>query len=182
MDPFFLLGAIPDGRLFALDEQTIVQVVLILLNVGLLAVILSWLLYKPVLQILYERRARILDDIQAAEKDKADAVKLKAEYEQLMKDVEQEKYDILEAARKQAAEKAKEQLAEAKTEAETVRARAQKEISLEQDRVKNEMRQAVINVSSAMVAKVLTKAIDADEQERLFNETLAELEEIAWHN
>ena len=44
------------------------------------------------------------------------------------------------------------------------------------------MKQAVIDISSLMVTKFLTRTIDADAHEQLFKETMAELEEMAWHN
>ena len=182
MDPFFLLQNVPEGRLFAIDPQALVQMTFVLINAIILAVVLSILLYKPVLKVLHDRRARILDDVESAEKSKAEAHKLKAEYEQIMKDVTREKDDILESARKLAAEKTKEQLAEAKGEAAAVKARAQREIEMEQERAKSEMKQAVINISSVMAAKFLTRTMDADTHEQLFNETMAELEEISWHS
>jgi F-type H+-transporting ATPase subunit b len=182
MCPFFLLEALPPNRMFALDQQTIVQMIFVLVNAIVLAFVLSKLLYKPVLQILHDRKKRILSDVRAAEEDKAEALKLKAQYEKIMMDVEQEKQEILEAARKAATERKNEQLAEARSEAEAVKARAYKEIEMEQDRAKSEMKQAVINVSSVMVTKFLTQTIDADIHDQLFNETMAELEEISWHS
>jgi F-type H+-transporting ATPase subunit b len=154
----------------------------IIVNVAILALVLTKILYKPVIKILNDRRERILAEVEDAEKSKAEAYQLKTKYEEIMKGVEQEKYDILETARKLAAEISKEQLAEAQDEANALRARAHKEIEMEQERAKSEMKQAVIDVSSVMAAKFLSRSIDADTHEQLFNETMAELEEIAWHN
>jgi F0F1-type ATP synthase membrane subunit b/b' len=53
---------------------------------------------------------------------------------------------------------------------------------MERERAADEMKKSVIEISSAIAAKFLTKSIDADEHEKLFNETLAELEGIAWHS
>ena len=181
MCPFFLLESLPDGRLFALDQQTVVQIAWVLINLVVLAVVLSKLLYKPVLQLLYDRRARVLSDMQAAQKDKEEALKLKEQYEQLMQSADQEKHEILDAARKQAIEAGNEQLAIARNDAEAVKSRAFRDIELEQDRAKSEMKQAVIDISSVMVSKFLSRSITPDEHEQLFNETMAELEEIAWH-
>ena len=186
MYPFYLLLEAPGTswieRVFGLDQQTFSTAIFVLINVSILAFVLTKLLYKPVLNILHERRARILEEVQTAEKEKAEAMKLKAEYEQALKAVEQEKQDILSAARKLAEDKGKEQIAEAKQEAETLKTRAQKDIELEQERVKSEMKQAVIDISTAMTAKFLARNMDESTHEQLFNETMAELEEIAWHS
>jgi len=182
MDLFFMLQTVPEGRLFGLDLQTVIQISAVLFNVGLLAFIMSKLLYKPVLQILHDRRARILEEIQTAQKNKEDAQVLKAEYEEIMRNVAEEKQQILDDARKQALERTQEQLAEAKIEAEAVKSRAHKEISLEQERAKSELKKTVIDISSLMASKFLSKAIDADVHDQLFDEVMAELEEIAWHS
>lgn len=182
MSPFFLLESLPDGRLFALDQQTLVGIVIALINVSVLAFVLSWLLYKPVLQILFDRRARVLGALQSAEKDKSDAHELKEKYEHFMMDVEQEKQDILDAARKLATENSEAHMAETRNEADAAKNRAFREIELEQERAKSEMKQAVIDTSSIIASKFLSKNINADEHDRLFDETMAELEEIAWHS
>ena len=182
MTPNFLLEAGPIARMFAIDPQTFSQVGFILVNVAVLAFVMSKLLYKPVTKILEERKARIHEEIETAEKDKVEALKLKEQYEKILKDVEQEKLEILESARKVADERKNEQLAEARTEAENLKNRAKKEIEQEQERAKSEMKQAVIDASSAIAAKFLARNIDAATHEQLFNETMAELEEVAWHS
>jgi F-type H+-transporting ATPase subunit b len=181
MDFSFLLSN-PPGRMFGLDQQMFIQMLFIFINVSILALILSKLLYKPIINILANRRERIQKEVAEAEQNRAEAIRLKAEYEQIMSGAEQEKYDILETARKMAADKSKEQIAEARVEADALRVRAHKEIEMEQERAKSEMRQAVIDVSSVMVAKFLTRTIDEETQQRLFDEAMAELEELAWHN
>jgi F-type H+-transporting ATPase subunit b len=184
LDPqiFYLLSSEIPGRLFGLDAQTVRQIIAQSINLVVLAFVLSKLLYKPVREMLLQRTARIRDQLNDAEKEKASALELKAEYESYMKNVEREKDEILDAARKLATEKSNEQLASARTEADATKTRAFREIEMEQERVRDEMKQAVINVSSAMVAKFLTRTIDAAEHDRLFDETMAELEEIPWQN
>lgn len=184
MDPqvFFLLESVPPGRLFGLDGQTLVQMVIQLLNVSLLAYVLSRLLYKPVRKFLGDRAERIQDQLQFAEEEKTKATELRSEYEQKVKEIAREKDEILDAARKLAAEKSKEQLDAARDEAESVKVRALKDIEMERERVKDEIKQSIIDVSSTMTAKFLSKNIDADVHEQLFNEAIAELEEISWQS
>jgi F-type H+-transporting ATPase subunit b len=177
MEPLFLLQSLPPERLFAIDEQTLRQMVFILINAAVLAFVLSKLLYAPVLKILTDRRERIRADIETAEESKAEALKLKAEYEQKMKDITAEKNEILEAANKLASEKSRNREAAAKSEAEAIRTRAKKDIELEKERAKGEMKQEIIDISSLMVTKFLNRTIDADVHEQLFNEAMADLEE-----
>jgi len=182
LDPqlFFLLAAEP--RLFGLDFQTLVQIVVQLLNVSLLAYVLTRLLYKPVKKFLYDRTERIQDQIQFAEEEKTKASELRSEYELKVKEIAKEKDEILDAARKLAAEKSKEHLDAAREEAESVKTRALKEIEMERERAKDAMKQSIIDVSSMITAKFLAKNIDANVHEQLFKETIAELEEITWQS
>ena len=179
---FYLLTTVPQERLFGLDGQTIVSFVIQLISVVVLFVVLKKLLHKPVGDFLKKREDRIEGDLAFVEDEKTKATKFKLEYEQKLKDIEQEKNEILDAARKLASDRAKESENAAKVEAETIRARAIKDIELEQERAKAEVKRAVIETSSVMVAKILKRSIDEKVHEELFNETMAELEEVAWHN
>ena len=179
---FNLLQSVPQERLFGLDGHTLIGIIIQLASVIVLFVILKKLLHKPVTDFLKKREDRIEGDLQLAENEKVKANQFKLEYEQKVKDIAREREEILDAARKVAAERAKETEAAARSEAETIKTRALKDVELEQERAKAEVKQAIIECSSAMVSKFLTRAIDAEMQEKLFNETMAELEDVAWHN
>jgi len=71
---------------------------------------------------------------------------------------------------------------EAKAEADALRARAAKEIELEQERVKAEIRQEILDVSAIIAEKYMKRAIDKDIHEMLFTETMADLEAVSWQS
>ena len=175
-----LLEAIPASRVFGLDQQTAIQIGIQLVNISVLAVFLSRFLYKPVREFLAKRTLRIQEQIQYAEAGVEQNTHLKAEYERKIKEVEQERSDILEAARKQAAERSKDMLARAKVEAEAIKSNATKDVALEQERAKDEMRISIINVSSALAEKFVKLSIDQNTQDKLFTDALAELEGSAF--
>jgi F-type H+-transporting ATPase subunit b len=160
-----------------LDGQTLVQIVAQIFNICLLAFLLSKFLYKPVREFLAKRAARIRDQLRHADEDMAQANALKEEYAHKVKEIGRERDDILEAARKQATERSKEIVAEARNEADAIKARATRDIELEQERAKEEMRQAILDISAAMAGKYVAKALDRDAHQRLFDETLSELKE-----
>ena len=185
MSPQFfniLMATQPEPQLFGINMQTLVVAAIQLVIVVILFIVLKKLLHKPVSDFLKKREDRIAGDLQYADDEKAKANALKLEYEQKVKEIDREKAEVLDAARKQAEDRTKEAEAVARSEADAIRARAQKDIELEQERAKAEVKQAIIECSSTMVAKFLTRTIDAEMQEQLFNETMAELEDVAWHN
>lgn len=169
-------------RMFALDQQTILQIIANIFNVVLLAVIMTWLLYKPVRKFLADRAERIKGQLDhaAAETEKADALKL--QYEQKIAGAEREREAILDEARKQAADTARQMLADAKKEADTVRARAQANVEMEWERAQEHIRMSIIDVSAAMSEKFITLAISKETHDKLFKETMAELEGMAWRS
>jgi len=172
--------ALPDGRVFALDAQTFVNVAVNLLNVGILAVVLAKVLYQPVKKFLQKRADKIQSQIASAEKEMADATDLKHQYEQKLEEIERERDDILAEARKQAIDTGRRLVSEAKKEAEAIKDRAAASVEMEWQRAKSDMRAAIIDVSAVMAEKFVTVSISKDSQDKLFNETLADLEGTSW--
>jgi len=173
---------IPEGRLFGLDQQTLLQFALNLVNVILLAVILSKLLYNPVRNLLHKRAEKIRGQFEQAANEIAKGNELKREYEQKLLDIRREQDGILENARRIAAETERESLAEAKREAESIKARARAEIEMERERVREDMKAAIIDVSKAIAEMYLKREIDKDDHDRFFTEAMSELEDAVWRN
>mgnify|MGYP001252647009 FL=1 len=95
-DIILLAKAIPEGRLFGLDLQTLIQIGMQLLNAIILAVALAFILYKPVKEFLDKRTNGIQGKIDDADETMAKANELIAEYEDKIKNIEKERIDILE--------------------------------------------------------------------------------------
>jgi F-type H+-transporting ATPase subunit b len=165
-----------------LNSQTLIQIVSHLINVGLLAFILSKILYKPVQNFMGKRSERIAGQLEFAAEEEAKAVELKALYEKKLRDIDAERGAILDEARKQAIDTSRQLLAEAKEEADSVRAKAQANVSMEWERAQEELKRAILEVSTAMTAKFITGTMDAETQEKLFAETVAELGELSWRS
>jgi len=178
----FIFSSVPDGRLFGLDAQTFIQSIAHFINVAILAIILSKLLYKPVREFMRKRTDRINEQVENAGVVMAKATDLKLQYENKMKDVERERDVILDEARKVAAETGRQIVAEAKKEADAVRERATANVEMEWERAETAMRQAIIDVSAAMTEKFVTLAINKETHDRLFDETMAELEGMTWRS
>ena len=169
-------------RVFGLDSQLLVQIIANLINLGILAAALTYLLYKPVRNILHKRAEKIQGQMLQAEEDLAKALEIRKQYEQKMEDIEREKDEILVEARKQAAETGRRLISEAKAEAEVVRERAAANVQMEWERAEEEMRAAIIDVSAVMAEKFVSLAIDKDTHDRLFSETISDLEGMSWRD
>ena len=172
----FLLNAQAEERLFGMDAQTALQLIPHLINFIALAIFLTFILYRPVRDFLNERADRIARELDDAEATRVSANKLKAQYEQRLKDIEMERTHILDDARKLAMERRSREIADTKDEITMMKARADLEIAGELARVKEQVERSIIDVSAAMASKLMATKIDTKTHNRLFDEAMAELE------
>jgi len=169
-------------RLFGLDSQTFIQAAAHLLNIVALVVILTWLLNKPVKNFLKNRAERINNDIESAKAAKTEAENLKAEYDAKLQDIEIECEQLLGEARKKATEMQNAIVADAKTEADRLKSLAEKAVEGEWVKAKTEMRDAIIDTSLAISAKVIGENFEPVVTEKLLDESLKEVEAQKWQN
>ncbi|MCL2368735.1 MAG: ATP synthase F0 subunit B [Oscillospiraceae bacterium] len=180
--PLFFLTAVPEGRVFGLDAQMLFTIVFQLINASVLAAVLTYLLYKPVRKFLQKRNDKIKSQLDRAEGDMTQATALKAQYEQNLDNIDQERMEILETAHKQAMEKSRNVIQDGRKEADVLRERALQSIQREQEQLQDALKCHIIDISSAMAGKIVAHVIDPQIQDRLFAETLKELEETPWPN
>lgn len=173
---------VPEGRVFGLDMQTIVSIGIQLFNGIILAVILSYILYKPVKEFMRKRTEKIQGKINDADSTMAKANELITEYDQKIKDINKERIEILEAARLEAADESKIILAEARKEAQAVKERSLESVSKERKRLQEESRLYIIELASLMAKEYISESIDDSAQEKIFEETLARLEDTQWQS
>lgn len=169
-----------DGRLFGLDYQLLLDAAITAVNVFILFILLSYILYNPVRNMLKKRQDKITSDRETAESDKKEALALKKEYEEKLKQADKEAESILSGARKVAMHNEQKIVDEAKQEAARIIERANTEAELEKQKVADEVKQQIIAVASVMASKLVAKAIDDKENDALIEETLNEMGENTW--
>ena len=171
-----------DPILFELNIDTVTAIGLNLFNVAVLATILAFVLYKPIRKALQKRTDRIQGELDHAAKEMADATDLKYLYEQKLQEIDREREEIISEARKIASDSGRRIVNDAKKEAEAIRERAAAGVQAEWERAQTEMRTAIIDVSAVMSEKFVSLAINKDTHDKLFNETMADLEDMSWRS
>ena len=150
-----------------------------IVNFTLLAVLLYFVAYKPVLRMLDERSARIQKGLEDAEVASRRAAEMEQEYEQRMVEARREGQEII-AQATQMSEKARQDiLAQARDEARAQVERAREEIARERDQAMAELRQQVADLSLTISEKVLAETLDEERQRRLIAQFLEQAEEIS---
>ena len=166
-------------RLFGLDMQLIADTCITALNVFVLFVLLSFLLFNPVRRLMKQRQEKIREELEAADEDKKEAVRYKAEYEDKLRNADQAADQILREAGSRAKEREEAILAQAKEEAEGIRERTKQELVLMEEAMKDKMHREMISVAAAMAGQVSASALK-EEQDRLIEETMKEMSESTW--
>jgi F-type H+-transporting ATPase subunit b len=170
------------SRLFGLDTQLIADACITAIAVFVLFIFLSKLLFNPVRDFLEKRQEKITEELETAEKAKKDSLQMKAEYEDKLKNVGKEAESILSDTRRKALLQEREIVEEAKEEAHRIRVRADKDIALEKNKVKDEVKQEMITIASAMAGKIIKTSISAQQQDALIDETLKEMGDSTWQS
>lgn len=175
-----VLAALPEGRPFALDQQMLFSIIIQLFNACVLAGVMSYFLYKPVHTFMQERSERIKARLQQAEQGANEAEEMKNLYTAKLEEIEQERLEILEAARAMAAERTRQMLDDCKEDINNMRRNAEAELKREREKVNEDISHYILEVALGMARKFVTVSIDGAAQERIFTETVAELEKSSW--
>jgi F-type H+-transporting ATPase subunit b len=134
--------------------------------------------YPPVSRILEERRRRIAESLAAAEEQRKEAQRLRAELEAELKGARDEARRILEQATKQAAGESQAILARAKEEAAALIRAAREEVEAEKGAAIRAMHKQVAELSIAVAAKILRREVDETTHRELIDRFLQEVGDI----
>ena len=166
--------------IFGLDPQLLVDSAITILAMFFVFLLLSYLSFNPARNLMEKRQEGIREQMETAAREKQDAIQFKAEYDEKIKNVQKETDEILSEARKKALKKESVMLEEAREEAAQIVARANREVELEKSKVKDEMKQEIINVATAMAGKIVASSLDESKQSQLLADTLEEMGDETW--
>ncbi len=168
------------NRIFGLDFQLGVDVIILALAVFCLFLLMSYLMFNPARELMKKRQEKIQDTMDNAQKEKQDAVAFKAEYEGKLKTAENEVEEILSEGRKKAVKRENEILEQAGLEAKRITERAQKEAELEKNKMQDEFKKEMVSVAAAMAGRFISEGIDEKKQAELVDEALNEMGDETW--
>ena len=145
------------------------------MNFGVLAAVLFFLLRKPLAKGLASRRQGIKDQLDDLEKQKQEAAKQLAEYKEKLSRLDEETEKII-AQYIQDGEAAKAKIIEeAKAVSEKLQVQARKNIEHEFDKAKQELKAEMAEQAVTMAEELIKKHIKDEDQERIINEYLTKV-------
>ena len=143
-----------------------------LINFGILLVILRLFLYKPVLRILDERRARIEEGLNRAEQAAVQASASQDEARRVIDEARGEARELVASAQDAAARLRAELEERARTDANSIVTRARDEIQTERDQAIEQLRREFADLTIAAAEQVIGQSLDRAAHQRLIDETL----------
>ena len=129
-------------------------------------------------RMLEQRQKAISGQLEEAEKAKAEAESLLADYKGQLAEARAEGNKIIEEARESAEEMRAEIIAKAEAEAEQIRTRARDDAAGERERALAEARSQVGDISVDLAGKIVGEALDQQAHQALIDRYLADLEKL----
>ena len=131
----------------------------------------------PRIQAALEKRQRLIEDsIDTAERTTREADAVLAEYRERLAEARTQADDIVARARKTAEHHETEALADAKAKRDELMEQTRREIEAETQRAIRAIRGEVADLTVAATEKVTRKSLTGEDQRRLVDEALAELD------
>jgi F-type H+-transporting ATPase subunit b len=145
----------------------------------ILFILVYWFLNKfafgPIVNVLAERRRRIAEAQENAEKIKKQLAEAEQRYNEVLAKADAEAKSLIEEARASAEAVREKRVQEAIAEAEGVIRKAHESIDQDRRKMEAQVKSAMVNLVAATTAKVTGKILTSDDQKRLNEETIKEI-------
>lgn len=147
-----------------------------LIAFGVALLVLRKYAWPQITRILDQRQSQIVESIDAAERTRQEADELLAEYRQRLADARAQADEIVAKAERAGEVAEREGLDAAKTKREELLEQTRRDIEAETTRAIQEIRREVADLTVQATEKVTRKTLSADDQKRLVEEALSELD------
>jgi F-type H+-transporting ATPase subunit b len=139
-------------------------------------IILSRAAFPKIAEALDKRQRAIEESIDSAERTKVEADQLLEEYRERLREARTQAEDIVARARKAGDEHERASQDKARQQREDLMAQTRRDIEAETQRAIQEIRREVADLTVAATEKVTRKSLTSDDQRRLVDEALSELD------
>lgn len=145
-------------------------------NFAIIVVVLTKLLYKPILAIIAKRKREIEEGLAITKRMTEEEEKLRLRKEKLLADVRREGHEMMESYRKQGKEEEKEILAHAREEADIIVQKGRRDVDALREELTRDIRRQSVSLAAAMTRRLLAKTLTVQDQREILAKQLKELE------
>jgi F-type H+-transporting ATPase subunit b len=136
---------------------------------------LQKLAFGPIIKVLEERRRRIAEGQENAEKIKQQLADAEKRYEEIIQKANAEAQQLIDEARKSGDALTQKQAQDAIRQAEEIISKARADIEIERNKMESEVRKQMVGLVVDTTAKVTGKVLTPEDQKRLNEETERQL-------
>jgi F-type H+-transporting ATPase subunit b len=147
-----------------------------LVTFAIVLIVLKRFAFGPLQAVIDARRSAITNDLDAAEKARGEAQEALAEYRAQLAQSRKEAATIVEDARKAMDEKRRSDLSELEADKQRQLERARQEIAAETRQALALIKEQVAELTVTATEKVLRSKLDQDEQRRLIEDALSDID------
>ena len=162
---YSLINALP----FGID---ITKILLHLLNFVILAVGLTFLLYKPILKFIKKRQEDIKSNIEKGETMQAEAEQKRQEYQEKLDAVDEEVSAIKKAAEADARDLAKEIIDQANADAVNIKEKAKVDAQEIQKQALADAKEQIADAVISLTEELVDREISREDNERIIDNSL----------
>lgn len=144
----------------------------------LLLTIMRLFLWKPFLKALDARRERIASDYKTAEDTKSDIIKVRAEYEKMISDIEITARERTQEAITQGRQIAEEIRNKASEEAQTMIDNARATLQSEITKARQDLRNDIVDITIRAAEKVVEEKLTEKEDEKIVREFIDRMDTV----
>lgn len=142
---------------------------------AIVAIVLMKKVFPKLKETIEARENAIQENLESAERSKAEAQGQLDEYKQQLAEARSEANRIIEEARQSAEQVRKDLTAKAERDAEAIVARAQEQISAERDRTVQELQSSISDITIELAEKVVGRSLDGDTQRQMVDAYIKEV-------
>jgi F-type H+-transporting ATPase subunit b len=142
---------------------------------GVVFIVLKQFAYKPVLDLLEKRRAKIAESLANAEMIKHNLAETEKQTQQMLEQADQKATQIIEEAQQSATRMVEQKVQEAVLQAEALISKAQEAMRLEREAMLAELKKEVVTLVVQTSIKVTGKMLNPEDQSRLRQEAVDHL-------
>ena len=148
-------------------------------NLMIQLVIFKKFLLKPIKQVIADRKAKADREIADAQKLRTEAEAMKAEYEQNLQNARTEANQIVATAQKTATARSEEIVGEARAQAAALKQKAEADIAQERKKAVNEVKDEIGGIAMEIASKVVEREIREEDHRDLIDEFIKNVGEAS---
>ena len=141
-----------------------------IINFAVIMIVLTKVLYKPILRMLDERKKKIEEGLALTERLKEEEAKTEQKRQKVIDEAGKEGMDLIQEARKNAKEEEKLILAEARNAADEIIEKGKSEADRQKKSMEKNMQDEAIALASLMTKRLLSGLMSSDMQHKVIRQ------------